>query len=400
MEKSVDTIDRRSLAVLSSGHLCIDLCQGAVPAFLPFLVAERHLTYAAAAGLVLATNIASSVVQPLFGQFADRFSVLWLMPVGLLLGGAGLALTGLVPGYWDLVFALMLCGIGIAAFHPEASRLVNAIAQKRRATSMSIFSVGGSLGFAVGPLLTTAILVSLGLRGSPLLLLPEAAFALIIFVNFSRFLPYSGASKTRKQVQDTAQQNAWGAFTLLTAVVICRSIVFYGLNTFLPLYWIGILHQTKAEGNIALTCFLAVGIVGTLIGGRLADRYGRRIIVLIALIGQMPAVLLFAMFAPLNPLLALLLLAPVSFTLFAPFSTMVVMGQEYLPGRVGTASGVTLGLALTVGGIAVPLFGYLADVYGLQVALLSLAIVPVIGVVLAFMLPRPPLAVARQEAAG
>ncbi|MDQ2902853.1 MAG: MFS transporter [Chloroflexota bacterium] len=393
-----EAMDRRAVGVLSAGHLCIDLCQGAIPAFLPFLLIERHLSYTAAAGLVLAANMASSVVQPVFGHLADRYSTPWLMPLGLVVAGTGLALAGFAPSYLLIALSVALSGIGIAAFHPEAARLMNAVAGKKRATGMSIFSIGGSLGFAIGPLLTTALLLLLGLGGASLLLVPEVALAIVLIVHFSRFALYSSKSSQKGRGEQPARPDAWGPFARLTGMIMCRSVIFYGLNTFLPLYWIATLHQSKVAGGTALTVLLAAGIIGTFVGGRMADRYGRRIVVLLALSCLAPLLLAFVLFSEANTALALVLLIPIGFALFAPFSVMVVMGQEYLPNRVGTASGVTLGLAVTVGGITAPLFGHIADLYSVHAALGWLACVPLLAIALAFTLPRTRLSGAQVAA--
>ncbi|HLZ55741.1 MAG TPA: MFS transporter [Ktedonosporobacter sp.] len=381
-------IDRPSVALITSGHIWIDVCQGAVPAMLPFLLIARHLSYTEAAGLVLATNIASSVVQPLFGYLADRVSAPWLMPAGLFMGGIGLGLAGLAPTYWLIALSLVFSGIGIAAFHTEAASLMNTAAGSRRATGMSIFSLGGTVGLAIGPLLTTALLIALGLSGSVLLIVPIAAIAAILISQYRRFAAYGKTASHQERQKDTHQPDAWWPFTRLTATIICRSIIFYGLNTFLPLYWIAVLHQSKVVGGSALTVLLTAGAIGTLIGGRLADIYGRRIVVLIAMALLTPLLLAFVTLASINQFIAFALLIPIGFGIFAPFSVMVVMGQEYLPNHVGIASGVTLGLAITMGGLTVPLFGQLADHYGLQTALLGIAFLPVLATIFALSLPR------------
>ncbi len=185
-----------------------------------------------------------------------------------------------------------------------------------------------------------------------------------------------------------SRSDAWGPFLRLTTALMCRSMVFYGLNTFLPLYWIAVLHRSQEEGGIALSVLLLVGLAGTLLGGRLADRYGRRLVVLTALGILTPSLLLFVLLSPRSPVLAGAMLVPLALSLFAPTSVMVVMGQEYLPNRVGTASGVTLGLAVSVGGIAAPVLGRVADVYGIAIMLASLALIPVVALVCAFTLPR------------
>lgn len=385
---SLSDMDRRSVTVLSAGHLCIDICQGAVPAFLPFLITERHLSYAAAASLVLATSLASSVIQPIFGSLADRFAAPWLMPLGLLVAGLGLTGAGLAPDFWQIALAMVISGIGVATFHPEAARWMNLVAGQRRATAMSLFSLGGNLGFAVGPLLTTGLLLRFGLPGAGLILVPLTVISLVLILNFPRFLSYHKRRAARHKEEGNASVNDWRAFWLLTGAVTGRSIVFYGVNTFLALYWIAVLHQSKAASSLALTILLLVGALTTVVSGRLADRYGRRIIVLIGFCALAPALLAFVLLAPLNVFAAFGLLFPIAIALFAPASVMVVMGQEYLPANIGIASGVTLGLSVSVGGITAPFFGHLADLYGVQASLIGLAIVPLLALGVTLALPH------------
>lgn len=380
--------DRRCVSVLATGHLCIDLCQGAVPALLPFLIAERHLSYAAAASLVLATSLASSVIQPVFGSLADRFAAPWFMPAGLLIAGVGLSGAGLADNFWLIVLSMMVSGIGVAVFHPEAARWMNLVAGQKRATAMSIFSVGGNLGFAIGPLLTTSLLLMFGLPGAALLLVPLVAISVVLVLTFPRFLSYHRRVVKRDKQAAHAEANAWGAFLLLTVAIICRSIVFYGINTFLPLYWIAVLHQSKSAGSLALTILLSAGAVGTLLSGRLADRYGRRVVILVGFAALAPLLLAFVTLGALNVLLSLALLLPIGLALFAPASVMVVMGQEYLPAYIGTASGVTLGLAVSVGGITTPFFGHIADLYGVHASLVGLIFVSLAAVGVTLVLPR------------
>jgi FSR family fosmidomycin resistance protein-like MFS transporter len=380
-------MDRRAISLLSAGHACVDLCQGAIPALLPALIAAQHLSYAAAAGLVFAATAASSVIQPLFGHFADRLQIPWLMPVGVLIAGSGLALASVAPGYWLIALCMCTSGIGVAAYHPEAARVTHYIAGNRKATGMSMFSVGGNIGFALGPLMMTALLVVSGLKGTPAIMVPLGATALLLFLSARRMSVVREETLIQNKTEER-RSDAWWPFFRLTSALTCRSMVFYGLNTFLPLYWIVVLHQSQAAGGIALSVLLLVGLSGTLLGGRLADRYGRRLVVLTALGMLAPSLLLFPLVSPRSPVLAVAMLVPLGLALFAPTSVMIVMGQEYLPNRVGTASGVTLGLAVSVGGIAAPVLGRVADVYGLPIMLASLASLAFVGFGCACTLPR------------
>ncbi len=377
---------RRAIALLAAAHLFDDVNQGVIPALLPFFIAERGFTIAAAAGLVFASNIASSVLQPLFGFFADRRSAPWLVPSGLLLAGAGVALVGLAPSYALVLAAVAATGIGVAAFHPEAARQIYALSGERRATAMGFFAVGGNLGFAIGPALATPLQIALGLRGTILLVLPALAMALVLVRagvrDKSENVP---ASEGRRR----SQPDRWAAFVRLSAPVVCRAIVFYGLNTFIPLYWIHVFGASKAAGGAALTLMLASGVAGTLAGGWLADRFGRRVIVLVSMIALCP--LMAGFIAATSRGAALALLVPIGLALYAPFSVMTVMGQEYLPGRVGTASGMTIGLAVTLGGLAAPLLGRFADLHGVKAAVSLLVLIPLAGAAATLTLPREAL---------
>ncbi|HEU5378256.1 MAG TPA: MFS transporter, partial [Ktedonobacteraceae bacterium] len=246
----------------------------------------------------------------------------------------------------------------------------------------------GNLGFALGPLLTTSLLLAFGLRGAALILLPLLAMSAVLTLFFPRFNSYHRRSFQRETRGVSAAENVWGAFSLLTVALICRSIIFYGINTFLPLYWIVVLNQSKTMGALALTILLVTGALGTLIGGRLADRYGRRVVLLVGFGALGPLLLAFVTLGTLNMPLALALLLPIGLALFAPASVMIVMGQEYLPGYVGTASGVTLGLSVSIGGITTPLFGHVADLYGVHASLVGLIFVPLLALIVTLALPR------------
>lgn len=364
----------RGLATVSLGHLTADVCQGAVPAMLPFFIAERHLGYAQAGALVLAATLASSILQPLFGILADRIPAAWLMPAGLAAAGAGLALAGLAGSYPLIWLAIALSGVGVAAFHPEGGRFAYYFSGRRRAQGMSIFSVGGAAGFAIGPILTTLSLLALGLRGAGLLLIPTLAVAAVLTASL-KFLETSrpAASVTGPTIRPPADN--WPLFSRISFVVLCRSVVFYGLNTFVPLYWITVLGTSKAIGNAALSLFFVAGVVGSLAGGALADRFGHRPVVMAATGLTGPAMLL--MFGMHLPWLAWALLLPVGLFQYAAGGVLMVMGQAALPNRIGTATGVTMGLAFTIGGLGAPLLGRVADQHGLSAALFLLSFVPV-----------------------
>ena len=389
-------LDRRALAVLGAGHLCVDLCQGAVPALLPFLAAERGYSYAALGGLVLASTIGSSIVQPLFGLLSDRFARPWLMPVGLVLAGGGIALAGPAPTYGWTAAAVVVSGLGVAAFHPEGAKFAGIASRERRGRGMSLFSVGGNAGFALGPALTTPLVLAFGLAGTlPLLLLPLLAALLS-----ARELPHLRALE-RPAGSDGARAaraaDDWNAFGRLGGLVAFRTGVYFGLQAFVPAYFVVELASSEAAGNAALTIMLAAGAIGTLVGGGLVDRWGARAV----LIGTLTLLLPLLLVLPLvGAVAATIVLGAAGFVAIASFSITVVMGQAYLPSRPGLASGVTLGLAIGLGGVAATALGVVADAYGLRAVLWTIALLPVPAIALAVSLPSVRAAGRREPAAG
>ncbi len=375
---------RRAIAFLAAAHLFDDLNQGVVPALLPFFIAERRYTIAAAGGLVLAATLTSSVLQPLFGLLADRRGAPWLVPSGLFVAGAGVAAAGLAPTYPLAFLSVAVSGVGVAAFHPEAARQVYAASGTKRATAMSLFGVGGNAGFAIGPALATPLQIAFGLKGTVFLILPVLVMAVVLLL--ARSVAAGGRPAAVRIPVTTEDPDRWAPFARLSGAVVCRAIVFYGLNTFIPLYWITRFARSKSEAATALTVMLTTGVVGTLAGGWLADRFGRRVVISGSLTVLFP--LLVLLVAAQSAAAALLLLVPIGLALFAPFSVMTVLGQEYLPGRVGTASGVTVGLAVSLGGLAAPILGRVADIHGVRAALAALVFVPLVGAAIAFTLPR------------
>jgi FSR family fosmidomycin resistance protein-like MFS transporter len=378
-------LDRRGLGLLGFAHLSVDLCQAATPALLPFFVDRRGYSYAAAGALVFAATVGSSFIQPLFGHAADRLKLPWLMPAGVLLAGAGIGLAGVAPSYALTFAAIVLSGIGVAAFHPEAARHANYASGVQKARGMSLFALGGNAGFALGPALTTGCVLAFGLGGTLVVALVPAAAGAVLLAKRIRLsgLRARGAADAAATA-GTRHPDQWGPFARLTAVISLRSVVHFGLLSFVPVWFVTQLDTSEAAGNAALTAMLASGAAGTLIGGRIADRVGRRTILLGALALSGPALLAFIQ-APVG--LAFPLIALTGMLVVGTFAITVVLGQEYLPNRLGMASGVTLGAAIGVGGAIAPLLGALADSQGIEAALWTIAALPPAALAVGLTLP-------------
>jgi len=264
-------LDRRGLAVLAAGHACADTAQGAVPALLPFLIDQRGISYSAAGLLVLVTSVGSSAIQPLFGLGSDRLALPWLLPFGVFLAGLGVALVGLSSSYVVTAAAVGLSGIGVAAFHPEGARFANQVSGDRRGEGMSYFSLGGNAGFALGPILVTPLVLLFGLRGTLLLAVIPTIVAVVLARELGR-LRVVAAEKSahfeRNLADDDRDEDDWNAFVRLGGVVALRSCVYFGLQAFIPLWFIHHLGTGEGTGNAALTAMLVAGAVGTYSGGR------------------------------------------------------------------------------------------------------------------------------------
>jgi MFS transporter, FSR family, fosmidomycin resistance protein len=376
-------VDRRAMATLSAGHLFTDVAQGSVPALLPFLIAKDHLSYAAASALVLAATISSSVIQPVFGHLSDRRSLPWLMPIGPALGGIGIALAGIAPSYGLTFAAIVVSGIGVAAFHPEGSRFANYVSGARRASGMSLFSVGGNIGFALGPVIVTPLMLVFGLSGTLFVLIPTLLMATVLVVELPRLTGFR-TDVNAGRVQREQQPERWGPFTILAGVIALRSFVYFGLVTFIPLYYVHVLHAGKAVGNAALSAMLVGGAAGTLIGGPMADRFGRRAVLIGSMALLPPLVVAFLVSGPLG---AAVFATAAGAATVSTFAVTIVMGQEFLPGRLGVSAGVTIGLSIGLGGVGAPLLGLVADADGLRTVFEVIAVLPLLALALSLALP-------------
>jgi MFS transporter, FSR family, fosmidomycin resistance protein len=374
-------IDKRAMTLLASGHLGTDFANGTLPALLPFLVDRFGLTYTLAATLMLASTVSSSLVQPLFGLWSDRRGAIWLLPLGVGLAGVGIALAADAPSYGACLALVVVSGIGVAAYHPEGSKFAAYASGRRRASGMSAFSVGGNLGFALGPIVATPLVLAFGLRGGLLLALPclAIAVALVAATRFLRtFAPDREAAERAARGEDRR-----GAMALLLGVTAFRSLAWFGLVTFVPLWEVSLGHS-KAHGNHLLSLMLLAGAIGTIFAGPAADRLGRRPILIGSLVATAP---LIAVFIAVGGIPGAIALALVGACVIGTFGVTMVMSQEYLPRHIGMASGLSVGLSIGLGGIAAVALGALADAIDLRAALWVCAAAPVAALALGVLLP-------------
>jgi FSR family fosmidomycin resistance protein-like MFS transporter len=370
------------MVTLSGGHLSVDFASGAVPALLPFLTDEFDLSYTAAAALMLAVLVSSSLLQPLFGLWSDRRGAMWLLPGGVLLAGVGTGLGSVASSYALVVVLFFAAGVGIAAYHPEGAKFAAYASGRKRASGMSYFNIGGNSGYALAPILITPLVIWVGLKGALLAMTPVLAYAVVML----RVLP----ALRRLAPARSGRPVAFGeddrrAMVLLTLVIALRSVAWFTLLAFVPL-WIVANGGTEGEGGRELALMLVSGAVGTLVLGPVADHIGLRRTLLVT---QAVLPVLIVVFVAVGGVVGTLALMLVGLSVVGTFGVTMVLGQLYLPRRVGMASGLTVGLAMGIGGVAAVILGAVADAIDLETALYVAAAAPAFGAVVCLFLPAP-----------
>ncbi len=368
--------DKAILAVFTAGHLIDDIYVNVLPPLVPVLVSTFGLTFAHAGLAVTFFTITSSVAQPLFGYAIDRYGIRRMAALGLMMAGMFMGLLGVVRNYYLVLVVVTLAGLGPAMFHPHASAVISQMSSSARGRLMSIFLVGGNLGFATGPLLVGMLTTSMGMRGMLAMVIP----GLLIGIYIWRCSPSCGPVKAKESVPFTLKDFLPAAPILLVAIL--RSWIYFSVLSYIPSYFV---HRGNSvlRSNTYLTIMLLAGVAGQLAGGWLSDKFGRKEVTRASLLFSAP---LLYMFLNTTGGAALVFFFLFGFTIMASFSVTLVMIQEVMSKHVGMASGLMIGFALGVGGIGVLITGHIADVFGIHTALNFLVVLPIIaGIFTAFV---------------
>jgi MFS transporter, FSR family, fosmidomycin resistance protein len=376
------------LLLLSVGHCVVDIYQGALPAILPFLKDELGLTYTVAGVILIMASITSSILQPVFGFLSDKKEKAFLLPAGAMAAGVGFAFLSVPSSFLPVLLLVTLSGLGIAAYHPEGYKTAHFYTGPRAATGMSIFSVGGNVGMALGPIIAIPVISYLGFSALPVVLIPALAFTAVII--------YRRKEVTLPERTEHASQggNGWPgraaclSLVMVVSIVIMRSWMQMGLLSYIPFYYINYLKGDAVYAGKLISVFLLGGAVGTLAGAPLADRWGYKFCIALTMAA---AALTFPLLFLLegSPLFLSMTLFWLGMILVSTFSVTVVMSQKLLPRSLGIASGLTTGFAIGAGGIGVTLLGVVADRFGVPFALKSISIFPVVGFILTLLLKYP-----------
>ncbi|MGE4485913.1 MAG: MFS transporter [Oscillospiraceae bacterium] len=374
------------IAVLSIAHMLNDFYSNYLPQLIPFLmVSFTSFTATRATVIVSAFTVSSSLIQPVFGFLLDRQGRRWLVHVGTLWMAVMLSLTGFVTNYILLVVLAALAGLGTAAFHPQASTMVNVLSGDRKAVLLSAFVAFGNFGFALSPLLLVPLFEAYGLHATVVTIIPGVLVALLLLFFAPKDNVLKGTSIPLGQVA-ASLKSASVELAAIVGVIAVRSLAYTSMLTLLPLYL-----QTKNVSNIAashlVTIMLAAGAVGGVTGGLISDMYGRKKLIVGSLMLSTP---LFFGFFLTSGALSTVFLALAGASLLSGFSVTVVAAQEAIPNNKALAAGLTMGFAGGLGGLAVIFIGRIADIWGLDTAIQIIFLLPILaGLVGLLMKSRP-----------
>ena len=368
-------------------HCINDFGQGSLAALIPFFIANFGLNYYQSASIIFCNTIVASIAQPILGYVADRWRVPWFIPVGFSITLVSISAIALATSYEMILALSLIAGLGAALFHPEAALLVNRMQSNELGNAMGRFAVGGSAGFAMGPLLAGGVYVF----GAQFLWLFTAIALIGVLLYVYAFTGSAatdvvGESKSSAKSTNTGA-NDWVSFGKLFFVIASRSILFSVLSIFIPILYITVINGEASASSLALTMYFAMGAVLTYMGGALSDKLGFLKTVRLGNLIFLPSVLIFIFVPNIWGFFGAMI--PMAFGVFSQYGPITVLGQKYLAKNAGFASGITLGLGITLGGLVAPYVGHLADIYDVQTALMTLIPVGLMGLLMSLWLKEP-----------
>ncbi len=366
-------------------HALNDMMQSLLAAIYPNLKTTFDLDFAHVGLITLTYQITASLLQPLVGAYTDRRAVPYALPAGMVFTLIGLVGLALAPSYPLLLAASALVGIGSSTFHPESSRVAHLAAGTRRGLAQSMFQVGGSIGGALGPLLA-AFAISPGQRTGVAWFTIAALLAIVILWQVGEWYRRNGtiraAHQRHAQPPDLTPRRVRASLVILVALIFSKFVYMASITSYFTFYLIHRFHLSVQGAQIHLFVFLAATAIGTISGGPLGDRFGRKYLIWFSILGCLPFTLAL-------PYANLLWTGVLSFgaglVLSSAFPAIVVYAQELLPGRVGLISGLFFGLSFGMGGIGAAALGLLADAQGIEFVYRVCSFLPLIGLLAAFL---------------
>jgi FSR family fosmidomycin resistance protein-like MFS transporter len=391
------------LAAISFSHLLNDTIQSILPAIYPFLKSAFALSFTQIGLMTLALMLTASLLQPLVGIYTDRRPMPYSLVFGMAFSLAGLVLLSFAASFALLLVAAGLLGIGSSVFHPESSRIARMASGGRHGLAQSLFQVGGNVGSAIGPLIGAFLIVPRGQLS--ILWCSLLALAAIVVLwrigkwsaaRLSRTLGTRPGSPASRRPAGVSRRRVGWSLAILAVLVFSKYFYLASLNSYYTFYLISKFHVSVRTAQIDLFVFLGAVAAGTILGGPLGDRFGRKSVIWGSILGVLPFTLLLP---HANLFWSSILTVMIGLILASAFSAIVVFAQELVPGRVGLISGVFFGFAFGMAGLGAAALGRLADVVGIEAVYRLCAFLPAIGLLAAF-LPDLDKATARQSSAS
>jgi len=376
----------RVLAAISFCHLLNDMMQSVIPAVYPILKTSYHLDFGQVGLIALTSQLTASLLQPLVGMFTDHRPTPYSLPAGMTFTMVGLILLASAPSFGMVLAAVAMVGIGSAVFHPESSRVARMASGGQHGLAQSLFQVGGNAGSSMGPLLAAFVVLPAG-QHSIAWFSGVALLAMAILMRVGAwYKQHPSMSPKSRAVRDTAPRLPWGriasAMAILIALIFSKYFYMASLMSYYTFYLIAKFHVSVQSAQLHLFLFLGAVAAGTIIGGPVGDRIGRKYVIWCSILGVLP----FTLILPYaNLFWTGVLTVIIGLVLASAFSAILVYAQELLPGRVGMVSGLFFGLAFGMGGVGAALLGQLADARGIEFVYKVCAFLPAIGLLTAFL---------------
>ena len=387
LEKTVHDTSFAVLLAIGLCHLLNDMMQALLPAIYPTLKVQFHLNFAQIGLVTLAFQVTASLLQPLVGYFADLRPMPYSLALGMVATLIGLLVLSVAPNYPVLLVAAMMVGLGSAVFHPEASRVARMASGGRYGLAQSVFQVGGNTGQAISPL-TAAVLVATYGQRSIVWYAGLALFGILVLFQIGTWYKHHGLQRIKSHHHvkhpELSRGTVMKSLAVLLALIFSKFVYMSSIGSYYTFYLIHNFGLSVQSAQVHLFFFLAAVAVGTLLGGPLGDRIGRKYVIWFSVLGALP----FTLMLPYaNLFWTGILTVCIGLVLASAFPAIVVYAQELLPGRVGTIAGLFFGLSFGLGGIGAAVLGWVADATSITFVYKICAFLPAIGL-LAGLLPH------------
>lgn len=375
------------LFTISFAHLLNDMLQSVIPSIYPLIKSNLQLTFSQIGLITFTFQITASLLQPFVGQYTDKYPKPYSLAIGMGFSLAGLVILSMAAGFYTILLAVALLGVGSSIFHPEASRVAHLASGGKRGLAQSIFQLGGNAGSALGPLLAAAIIIPHG-QSNAIWFSIAAILGIIVLSKiggwYKDHLILRTAKKGSGEVIDNGLSKATVVVSIIILLVLIFSKYFYmaSMSSYFTFYLIDKFHLSVQQSQLYLFIFLGSVAAGTLLGGPLGDRFGRKYIIWISILGVAPFTLLLP---HVNLFWTGVLSAIIGVILASAFSAILVYAQELVPGKVGMIAGLFFGFAFGMGGLGSALLGKLADLTSIGYVFKVCAYLPLIGIITGFL---------------